>query len=160
MTTKYNWPPVSMVYFWQTSRDEKSPILLWFKVICLIWKSRMTSNATFDPNRGLKIENPIWNHRWLRKDAKSVKWHRRGVNSFPRSSVNFQGYMGQNIDFCTRFECFRTVTPIFIRRYPRNDAQSFKWPILCRVYRSNFNWTWTEKSTIWLWSRYWTMTRI
>ena len=37
-------------------------------------------------------------HRWLGNDAQSLKWHRRGVLFFLRSSVKLQGDTGRKID--------------------------------------------------------------
>ena len=45
---------------------------------------------------------------------------------FSRSSVKFQGHMEQkNIDF-DQIGRFRTVTPVWIHQWLRNDAQSLK----------------------------------
>ena len=47
-----------------------------FKVTRL-WKSlNLTQIGRF------RTVTPVWNHRWLRNDAQSLKWHRRGALLF------------------------------------------------------------------------------
>ena len=45
---------------------------------------------------------------------------------FSRSSVKFQGHTAQKSSISTQIGCFRTVTPVWIHQWVRNDAQSLK----------------------------------
>ena len=46
---------------------------------------------------------------------------------FSKSSIKFQGHTGkQQLPNLTRIQCFWTVTPVWIHRLLRNDAQSLK----------------------------------
>ena len=57
----------------------------------------------------------------------------------------------QNSTILTKIECFQTVTRVWIHRYLRNNAQSFKWDrrgalLFFRGHLSNFKVTRGEKS--------------
>ena len=45
---------------------------------------------------------------------------------FSRSSVKFQGHMGQKIDYFDPNERFRTITSVWIHRWLRNNTQNLK----------------------------------
>ena len=45
---------------------------------------------------------------------------------FSRSSVKFQGHMGQKTSILTQIGCFRTVTLVWIHWWLWNDAESLK----------------------------------
>ena len=64
----------------------------------------------------------VWFHRCLWNDKPSLKKHRRDALMFSRSSVKFQGHMGQIMLIFTRISCFRMVTPICIYWWLWNDA--------------------------------------
>ena len=69
---------------------------------------------------------PVWIHigRW--NHAHSWKQHRRGALFFSRSSVKFQRHMALKIVELTQIGRFWTVTPVWMHKWLRNDAQSCK----------------------------------
>ena len=57
---------------------------------------------------------PVLIHRWLRNDAQSLKWHRRGALLFLRIFVKLQGHTGTEWSILTRIEHLWTVNPVWI----------------------------------------------
>ena len=84
---------------------------------CPYKRSRSEVKTQF---RRFRTVTPFWVHISWCNDAQSLMWHR----SFSRSSVKFQGHIGQKIPNLTRIGSFWTVIPVWIRRWLSNDAQS------------------------------------
>ena len=57
--------------------------------------------AYFDPNLEFWTVTPVWIHWWLQNDAQAWTWSRieEVPYCFSRSSIKFQGHMGQNNDW-------------------------------------------------------------
>ena len=72
---------------------------------------------------------PVGIHQWQRNNAQSLKYHRRGVLLFLRSFVIFQGHTAQKSSNLTQIGRLRTVAPVWIHQWRRNDAQSLNWHI-------------------------------
>ena len=89
--------------------------------------TRLKKSSFFTQIGRFRTVTLVWIHQWLWNDAQSLKQHRRGAYCFSRSSVKFQGHIGQKIadfDPKSRIERFRTVTPVWIHPWLWNDAQS------------------------------------
>ena len=65
---------------------------------------------------------------------------------FSRSSVKFQRHTAKKSSILTQIGCFRTVTPVRIHQWLRNDAQNLKWhrrgallffKVICQISRSH-----------------------
>ena len=106
-------------------------------------------------------------------------WLREVPYCFSRSSVKFQGHMAKKSSILTQTGRFRTVTPVWIHQWLRNDAQCLKYhrrfallslKVICEISRSCR----TEKSPIltrierfgtvilvwihqWLWNYSWSL---
>ena len=70
-----------------------------------------------------------------------------------RSSIEFQGHMGQKKLILTWIERFRSVTQVWFHRWPWNDGQSLTWygkgPLLFfKVIHQISRSPWTKKSPI------------
>ena len=71
---------------------------------------------------------PVWIHMWLWNHVQSLMFLRIGEvpYCFSRSSVKFQGHMAKKTSHLTKIGRFRTVTPVWIHLWLRNDTQSLK----------------------------------
>ena len=69
---------------------------------------------------------PVWIDIWWWNDAQSWCCLEEVPYCFSRSSVKFQGHTAQKSSIFTPIGGFRTVTPVWIHQWLRNDAQSFK----------------------------------
>ena len=54
--------------------------------------TRLKKSSILTKIKRFRTVTPVWIHQWLRNDAKSFKWHRRGALL---SSVKFQGYIAK-----------------------------------------------------------------
>ena len=85
-------------------------------------------NKRFWPKFSISWLIPVWTHRWLLNNAQILKWHRRGAYCFLRSSLKFLGHTGRKIDnFDLNWAISGLLTPVWIHRWLRNDAQCLKW---------------------------------
>ena len=93
--------------------------------------------------------------RWLRNDAQTLKWHRRGVLLFCFfghllvffwSSFKFQGHIAEKSMIWLWFAHFQMTTPIWLhgwlwndthicKEYPRNSLLFFD--VICQISRSH-----------------------
>ena len=65
---------------------------------------------------------PVWIHICWWNDAQMVL--RRGAIFFSMSTIKFQGHTLKKSSILTQMGRFRTVTPVWIRQWLRNDGQS------------------------------------
>ena len=92
------------------------------------WRWRSQSLKHFFPQFGyFRTITPVGIHRWLQNDAQSLKWHRRGALLFfkvlPQIS---RSHRTNKLTILTCVKSFRTVIPVWIHRWQRNDAQSLE----------------------------------
>ena len=74
----------------------------------------------------------VWMHRWLRNNAQSLKWHRRGALLFFEVICQIsRSHRPDKSTILTRIDRFMTITPVWIHRWLLNDAQSLKWYRRC-----------------------------
>ena len=69
---------------------------------------------------------PVWIHTWWWNDAQSLKLLRRGALLFFKVIVKFQVHTAKKSSISTQIGHFRTVTPVWIHQWLRNDAQRLK----------------------------------
>ena len=68
---------------------------------------------------------PVWIHIWWWNDGQSLMLLRRGALLFFKVIRQISRFTrSKKLLILTRIERFRTVTPIWIHPWPRNDAQS------------------------------------
>ena len=68
---------------------------------------------------------PVWINQWLWNDAQSLKQHRRGALLLFKVIHQISRSHGRKMPILTPIERFRAVTPVWIRPWFWNDAQSF-----------------------------------
>ena len=104
-------------------------------------------------NRGQKpifpTVNPVWIHRRLLNDAQSLKQHRRGAVLFFKIVSQISRSHVTKMQIFTQIECFRTVTPVWIHRWQRNDAQSLMHHMPYCFSMSFIKVTWDKNRLFW-----------
>ena len=95
-----------------------------FKVICQISRSRGTKKSPILIQiRRFPTPTPAWIQRWLRNDAHSLEYDRRGAMLLFK--VVCQILRSHGTKKLTWTGLFRTVIPVWIHRWLRNDAQNW-----------------------------------
>ena len=117
---------------------------------------KVTEVKTFFPQFGrFRAAIPVWIHtHW--DDYKMMYKAWRGVEevSYCFSSSSVIGHMGRKIADFRRLERFRTVTPVWINRWLRNNCTELEMaskscPNVFRGHASNFKVIRTAKSSTW-----------
>ena len=74
---------------------------------------------------GFRAVTQVWIQWWLRNNAQSLMWCRRGALLFFKVIHQISRSLEtQKSPILTRIERFRTVTPVWIHRWFWNDTQS------------------------------------
>ena len=97
-------------------------------------EKRSRSEVKGQGNRGtcFSLFGVFWDHnsssfyRWLRNDAHSLKWYRRGAQLFFKFSSNFKVTRDKNLPILTQIVRFWTVTQVRFHWWRWNDAQSLE----------------------------------
>ena len=80
-----------------------------------------------NPFNGFRTLTPVWIHIWQWNDAQSLMRHRRGALLIVKVIRQIsRSHSTKKSSFFTQIGRFRTVTPVLIKRWLRNAAQSLK----------------------------------
>ena len=108
---------------------------------------------------------PVWIHQWLRNDAQSLKYHRRGAllffkleevpYGFSWSYVKLQGHMGKKfVDFDLNYalpNCNSSLNSPMAMKWSKKLAVALKrCLIVFQGHPSNFKVTWDKNRQFWL----------
>ena len=112
-------------------------------------KVKVTGQKNFDPIWTILDRDWSLNHRWLRYNAQSLKWHSRSALLFVKVIQQISSMVtqtGGKSTILTQIECFQTVSLLSIHRCLQNYAQSLKWhrrgallffKVACEISRSH-----------------------
>ena len=118
-------------------------------------RGKRSGSQRSKPNFSLfRIITPVWIHIWQWDDAQSLMLLRRGAYCFSRSSIKFQGYMGQNIaDFYPSWgfpDCNSSLnSPMALKWCKKLKVVKKRCPIVFQGHSSNFNVIQAEYFIIW-----------
>ena len=90
-------------------------------------KSKVEVTEVKTPFNRFRTITPVSIHWWLRNDAQSLKEHRRGALLFFKViHLISRSHETKKLLILTQIGHFRTVTPVWIHQWLRNDTQSLE----------------------------------
>ena len=84
---------------------------------------RLQKSSILTQIRRFRTVTPVWIHQWLRNDAKFEATKKRCPIVFEGHLSNLKVIRLQKSSILTQIRRFRTVTPVWIHQWLRNDAK-------------------------------------
>ena len=89
-------------------------------------RSRLKVKVTEVNTKLSRTVTPVWIHIWWWNDPQSLMWLRRGALLFLKVIRQIWRSLLKILSILTQIRRSRTVTPVWIHQWLRNDAQSLK----------------------------------